>query len=178
MSAPIAKATTKAQSQTAPASAPASSQTGLSAPPAARAHARDLSFEADLRNGLEGELRTDAFTRGRYATDASIYQIMPKAVAYPKHARDLAAALQIAGQHGVPVVVRGGGTSQNGQPLGRGLILDLSRHFNAITQYDPEARRVTVQPGMVLNTLNDRLRKDGLFFPVEPSTASRCTIGG
>ncbi len=178
MSAPIAKATTKAQSQTAPASAPASSQTGLSAPPAARAHARDLSFEADLRNGLEGELRTDAFTRGRYATDASIYQIMPKAVAYPKHARDLAAALQIAGQHGVPVVVRGGGTSQNGQPLGRGLILDLSRHFNAITHYDPEARRVTVQPGMVLNTLNDRLRKDGLFFPVEPSTASRCTIGG
>ncbi|MFC6761561.1 FAD-binding oxidoreductase [Sulfitobacter porphyrae] len=104
--------------------------------------------------------------------------MMPQGVAYPKSAGDVAAALQIAAEHGVPVIARGGGTSQNGQPIGRGLILDMSRHFNEMMEYDLAARTVTVRPGMVLNTLNDRLRQDGLFFPVEPSTASRCTIGG
>lgn len=147
-------------------------------PPAARAIARDQAFESALSKAMEGEVRSDAFTRGRYATDASIYQIIPKAVAFPKHANDIAAALQIAAEHDVPVIARGGGTSQNGQPIGRGLVLDMSRYFNGITDYDPAARTITVRPGMVLNTLNDRLRKDGLFFPVEPSTASRCTIGG
>lgn len=148
------------------------------APPAARAIARDQAFEAALAKALEGEVRFDEFTRGRYATDASIYQIIPKGVAFPKHAGDIAAALQVAAEHGVPVIARGGGTSQNGQPIGHGLVLDMSRYFKAITQYDPAARTITVQPGMVLSTLNDHLRRDGLFFPVEPSTASRCTIGG
>lgn len=149
-----------------------------SAPPAHRANARDQAFETALAKAIEGETRFDTFTRGRYATDASIYQIIPKGVAFPKTDADIAAALQVAAEHGVPVIARGGGTSQNGQPIGSGLILDMSRHFNGITDYDPEARRVRVNPGTVLNTLNDRLRKDGLFFPVEPSTASRCTLGG
>ena len=131
-----------------------------------------------MSNALQGETRFDSFTRGLYATDASIYQIMPKGVAFPKHEDDIAAALQVAAEHGVPVIARGGGTSQNGQPIGRGLILDMSRYFNGVTDYDPAARTVRVRPGTVLNTLNDMLRKDGLFFPVEPSTASRCTIGG
>lgn len=143
-------------------------------PPAARSQA----FQAAMSKALEGEVRFDAFTRGRYATDASIYQIMPRAVAFPRHEADIAAALQVAGEHGVPVIARGGGTSQNGQPIGDGLILDMSRHFNGVTDYDPQARTVRVRPGTVLTTLNDALRKDGLFFPVEPSTASRCTIGG
>lgn len=147
-------------------------------PPAARAVARNQSLEAALRRELEGEVRFDAFTRGRYATDASIYQIMPRGVAFPKNEADIAAALTIAAEHGTPVIARGGGTSQNGQPIGDGLILDMSRHFNGITDYDPAARTVRVRPGTVLNTLNDRVRKDGLFFPVEPSTASRCTLGG
>lgn len=147
-------------------------------PPAARHQARDQAFESDLSKALEGETRFDGFTRGRYATDASIYQIMPKGVAFPRHEGDIAAALQVAAEHDVPVIARGGGTSQNGQPIGRGLILDLSRYFNGVTGYDPAARTVCVRPGTVLNTLNDMLRKDGLFFPVEPSTASRCTIGG
>lgn len=140
--------------------------------------ARNLGLERRLSRSLEGEVRFDAFTRGRYATDASIYQIIPQGVAFPRSEADIAAALQIAAEHGVPVIARGGGTSQNGQPIGDALILDLSRHFNGIRALDTEARTVTVAPGLVLEALNTQLRKQGLFFPVEPSTASRCTIGG
>jgi len=140
--------------------------------------ARNIGLERRLSRSLEGEVRFDAFTRGRYATDASIYQIIPQGVAFPRSEADIAAALQIAAEHGVPVIARGGGTSQNGQPIGDALILDLSRHFNGIRALDMEARTVTVAPGLVLEALNTQLRKQGLFFPVEPSTASRCTIGG
>lgn len=143
-----------------------------------RPHSRNLGFERKLSQALEGEVRFDAFTRGRYATDASIYQIVPQGVAFPKSDADIAAALTIAAEHGVPVIARGGGTSQNGQPIGDALILDMSRHFNAIRDYDPAARTVSVAPGIVLEALNTHVKKDGLFFPVEPSTASRCTIGG
>ncbi len=144
----------------------------------ARSHARNLGFERRLAQALEGEVCFDAFTRGRYATDASIYQIMPQGVAFPKTEADIAAALGVAAEHGVPVIARGGGTSQNGQPIGDALILDMSRHFNAVRDYDPASRTVSVAPGIVLEQLNNLVRKDGLFFPVEPSTASRCTIGG
>ena len=140
--------------------------------------ARNLGLERRLSQALQGDVRFDAFTRGRYATDASIYQIIPQGVAFPRDEADIAAALQIAAEHGVPVIARGGGTSQNGQPIGDALILDMSRHFNGVRGYDREARTVTVAPGLVLEALNTRLRKDGLFFPVEPSTASRCTLGG
>lgn len=141
-------------------------------------NARNTALERALGNALEGEVRFDAFTRGRYATDASIYQIMPAGVAFPKSETDVQAALTIAAEHGVPVVARGAGTSQNGQPIGSGLILDFSRHFNALVSFDAEAATATVRPGMVLEHLNARAKKDGLFFPVEPSTASRCTFGG
>ena len=143
-----------------------------------RQGSRNLGFERKLAQALEGEVRFDAFTRGRYATDASIYQIVPQGVAFPKGDADIAAALTIAAEHGVPVIARGGGTSQNGQPIGDALILDMSRHFNAIRDYDPASRTVSVAPGIVLEALNGHVKKDGLFFPVEPSTASRCTIGG
>jgi FAD/FMN-containing dehydrogenase len=143
-----------------------------------KAHARNLGLERRLAQTLEGEVRFDAFTRGRYATDASIYQIIPQGVVFPKSEADIAAALTIAAEHGVPVIARGGGTSQNGQPIGDALILDMSRHFNAIRDYDPASRTVSVAPGLVLEALNAHVKKDGLFFPVEPSTASRCTIGG
>ncbi|MGL4239958.1 MAG: FAD-binding and (Fe-S)-binding domain-containing protein [Beijerinckiaceae bacterium] len=139
---------------------------------------RDIDLERRLSKALRGEVRFDAFTRGRYATDASIYQIMPQGVLFPENAEDIAAALDIAKQRGVPVIMRGGGTSQNGQPIGDGLVLDCSRSFNQVLAYDPASQTVTVEPGAVLEQLNARLRADGLFFPVEPSTASRCTIGG
>ncbi len=131
-----------------------------------------------LAQRMQGGVAADPFTRGRYATDASIYQIMPLAVAFPKDADDVAAALDAAREHEVPVIARGGGTSQNGQPIGPGLVLDFSRHFNGLIDLDVEGRRARVAPGMVLERLNTRLRAEGLFFPVEPSTASRCTLGG
>ncbi len=131
-----------------------------------------------LAEALQGEARFDAFTRGRYATDASIYQIMPAGVVLPRSAADIAATLKIAAEHDVPVIMRGGGTSQNGQPIGHGLVVDCSRHFNGITAYDPQKGTVTVEPGMVLERLNTRVKAEGWFFPVEPSTATRCTIGG
>ncbi|MFC3694458.1 FAD-binding and (Fe-S)-binding domain-containing protein [Chenggangzhangella methanolivorans] len=139
---------------------------------------RNTALERALGNALEGETRFDAFTRGRYSTDASIYQIMPAGVVFPKSEADVQAALTIAAEHGVPVIARGAGTSQNGQPIGAGLVLDFSRHFNGLMAFDAEARTATVRPGMVLEHLNARAKKDGLFFPVEPSTQSRCTLGG
>jgi FAD/FMN-containing dehydrogenase len=131
-----------------------------------------------LAEALQGEARFDSFTRGRYATDASIYQIIPAGVVLPRSAADIAATLKIAAEHDVPVIMRGGGTSQNGQPIGHGLVVDCSRHFNGITAYDPAGGTITVEPGMVLERLNTRVKADGWFFPVEPSTATRCTIGG
>jgi FAD/FMN-containing dehydrogenase/Fe-S oxidoreductase len=139
---------------------------------------KDAGLARRLAETVMGEVRFDAFTRGRYATDASIYQIMPAGVVFPKSAADIAAALNVAAEHEVPVILRGGGTSQNGQPIGRGLVVDCSRHLNGILAYDPQAGTITVEPGMVLEHLNTRVKADGWFFPVEPSTASRCTIGG
>lgn len=127
---------------------------------------------------MPGRAAADPFTRGRYATDASIYQIAPLAVAWPASEADVSAALAVAAEHDAPVIARGGGTSQNGQPLGRGLVLDFSRRMDEALEIDGEARIARVRPGMVLERLNARLRPLGLFFPVEPSTASRCTIGG
>ena len=139
---------------------------------------RDTGLERRLAAEIEGSVHFDAFTRGRYATDASIYQIIPAGVVLPRSTADVQACLSISREHGIPVILRGGGTSQNGQAIGRGLVVDVSRHLNTIKSYDPTAGTITVEPGMVLERLNTRLRGDGWFFPVEPSTASRCTIGG
>ncbi|MGU3359526.1 FAD-binding and (Fe-S)-binding domain-containing protein [Methylobacterium sp. M6A4_1b] len=139
---------------------------------------RNAGLARRLAEALQGEARFDPFTRGRYATDASIYQIMPAGIVLPRSAADIAATLKIAAEHDVPVILRGGGTSQNGQPIGHGLVVDCSRHFNGIIAYDPEGGTITVEPGMVLERLNTRVKADGWFFPVEPSTATRCTIGG
>jgi FAD/FMN-containing dehydrogenase/Fe-S oxidoreductase len=144
-----------------------------------RAAARlDSGLARRLAEQLQGEARFDAFTRGRYSTDASIYQIVPAGVVLPRSAADIAATLRIAAEHGASVILRGGGTSQNGQPIGSGLVVDCARHFNGVLAYDPEGGTITVEPGMVLERLNSRVKADGWFFPVEPSTATRCTIGG
>ncbi|WP_247881125.1 FAD-binding and (Fe-S)-binding domain-containing protein [Skermanella sp. TT6] len=139
---------------------------------------RDTGLARRLQGAIEGEVLFGAFDRGRYATDASIYQVQPIGVVVPRTVADVAATLEIAREQGVPVLPRGGGTSQNGQTVGEALVVDVSRHLNAIAEFDVEARRVAVEPGIVLDKLNTFLRKNGLFFPVEPSTASRCTIGG
>src|SRR4051812_13610050 len=139
---------------------------------------RDGKLAGRLKDATEGEVLFGDGDRGRYSTDASIYQILPIGVVVPRTMADVAAVMEIAREEGVPVLPRGGGTSQNGQTVGEALVVDVSRHLNGILEFDAEARRVTVEPGIVLDRLNGFLRRHGLFFPVEPSTASRCTIGG
>ena len=135
-------------------------------------------LEPRLRREVRGEVLFDAFSRGRYATDASIYQIEPWGVIVPQSRADVAAAIAIAREEGVPVLPRGGGTSQCGQTVARALVIDCSKHLDRVIAVDVEGRRARVEPGVVLDRLNRLLRKDKLFFPVDPSTASRATIGG
>ena len=150
----------------------------MSAPVAAREPILTRRMESRLRAATSGEVWFDRTTRGMYATDASIYQIMPLGVVAPRTADELDAILTIAREEGVPVTARGGGTSQCGQTVNRGLIVDVSRHLRELVSLDVVNRRARVQPGIVLDTLNRALKPHGLFFPVDPSTASRCTIGG
>ncbi|MGE3782760.1 MAG: FAD-binding and (Fe-S)-binding domain-containing protein [Alphaproteobacteria bacterium] len=135
-------------------------------------------LEARLRRELRGEVLFDRFSRGRYSTDASIYQIEPLGVAVPKDKEDVAAALAIAREEGVPVLPRGGGTSQCGQTVARALVLDCSKYMDNVVALDAEARRVRVQPGVVMERLNARLKQHRLWFPVDVSTGDRATIGG
>ncbi len=131
-----------------------------------------------LRREVRGEVLFDAASRGRYSTDASIYQIEPVGVVVPRDENDALTALQIATDAGVPVLPRGGGTSQCGQTVGAALVLDVSKHLNSIISFDKDARTVTVQPGMVLDHLNAWLKPYGLWFPVDVSTSAQATIGG
>src|SRR5438132_9628266 len=135
-------------------------------------------LEARLKRALKGEVLFDRFSRGRYSTDASIYQIEPLGVALPKDREDVAAALTIAREEGVPVLPRGGGTSQCGQTVARALVLDCSKFMDGVVALDVEARRVRVQPGVVLERLNASLRRHQLFYPVDVSTGDRAPIGG
>jgi FAD/FMN-containing dehydrogenase/Fe-S oxidoreductase len=138
----------------------------------------DPALAAKLRREIRGAVLFDAFSRGRYSTDASIYQIEPVGVVVPRDAEDVAVAMQIAREAGCPVLPRGAGTSQCGQTVGRALVIDVSKHMNKLVELDPAARRATVEPGMVLDHLNAHLRPHGLFFPVDVSPSSRATIGG
>ncbi len=138
----------------------------------------DSSLANKLRREIEGEVLFDAFSRGRYSTDASIYQVEPIGVVVPKTEQDIVAAMQIAREAGAPVLPRGAGTSQCGQTVGRALVIDVSKHLNKVIALDKDARRVAVEPGVVLDRLNAHLRPHGLFFPVDVSPANRATVGG
>ncbi len=131
-----------------------------------------------LREACRGAVLAGRFDLGRYATDASIYQIAPRAVVVPEGPEDVAAAFEIARAEGVPVTPRGGGTSQCGQTVNEGVVLDLSRGLGRILEIDAEARTATVEPGVVLDHLNAALKPHGLWYPVDVSTSSRATIGG
>ena len=133
---------------------------------------------ARLRREVDGEVLFDPASRGRYATDASIYQIEPVGIVVPRTAEAAVTALQIAAQEGVPVLPRGGGTSQCGQTVGAALVIDASKHLNRLVEVDPGARRAIVEPGLVLDDLNARLKRHGLWFPVDVSTAAQATLGG
>ncbi|WP_234679617.1 FAD-binding and (Fe-S)-binding domain-containing protein [Bradyrhizobium monzae] len=136
------------------------------------------SLERRLRADVTGDVLFDRFSRGRYATDASFYQIVPSGVVVPKTVDEALRALAIARDEGVKVTPRGGGTSQCGQTVNDGLVVDLSKHLNRILSLDVAGRTCVVEPGIVLDDLNRQLKKHGLWFPVDVSTASRATIGG
>src|SRR5882757_5767788 len=135
-------------------------------------------LEQRLRSNTTGDVFFDAFNRGRYATDASFYQVMPLGVVVPRTMDEALRALSIAGEDGRIVTPRGGGTSQCGQTVNDGIVIDLSKHLNRIVSLDVENRSCVVEPGIVLDDLNRQLKKYGLWFPVDVSTASRATIGG
>ncbi|NNL30569.1 MAG: FAD-binding oxidoreductase [Gemmatimonadetes bacterium] len=132
---------------------------------------------------MRGEVRFDALTRGIYSTDASHYQIEPLGVVFPRSVEDVEAAMEVAREANVPLLPRGGGTSQCGQTIGRAIVLDTSRHLTGIhaegVQRPREGRAtIVVEPGVVLDHLNAHLAPEGLWFPVDPSTGSRATLGG
>ena len=124
------------------------------------------TLQRRLRDNLRGEVLFDAFSRGRYSTDASIYQLTPIGVVIPAGDEDVEAAVQLASEYGVPLLPRGGGTSQNGQTVGEALVLDTTRHLNQLLTFDSKGRTVCVQPGMVLDHLNRFLKPYGLFYPL------------
>src|SRR6185437_7883969 len=135
-------------------------------------------LERRLKAEVSGDIGFDRFTRGRYATDASHYQIVPLGVVRPRTIADAEHAIALAREEGVSVLARGAGTSQSGQTVNRSLVIDCSRHLDHVLALDVAGRRCTVEPGVVLDELNRRLRPHGLWFPVDISTASRATIGG
>ncbi|WP_064702748.1 D-2-hydroxyglutarate dehydrogenase YdiJ, partial [Halomonas caseinilytica] len=149
---------------------------------AAPTAARYRAFLEALREaGFAGEIAPDYANRTVLATDNSIYQRLPQAVLYPRDVTDLERLAHLAGQDAFADIVlapRGGGTGTNGQSLTDGLVVDVSRHMNAILEIDVEARRVRVQAGVVKDQLNAALRPHGLFFAPELSTSNRATIGG
>ncbi len=138
----------------------------------------DPALAARLARETSAEVLFGSADRGRYATDASIYQIEPIGVVVPRTIEDVAATLAIARDAGVPVLPRGGGTSQCGQTVNRAVVIDCSKYLRRILSVDAEARTAVVEPGLVLSHLNAALRPHNLFFPVDPSTHARCTIGG
>ena len=134
----------------------------------------------DLRGALSqpSDVLIDRPSRLLYATDASLYEMEPVAVVFPRTPADAEAAVGIARAHGVPVLPRGGGTSLAGQGVNHAVVLDFTRHMNAVVEIDPDRRVARVQPGLVLSELNKAARKFGLHYPIDPSTANRATIGG
>ena len=135
-------------------------------------------LERRLKAELSGDVQFDRFSRGRYATDASHYQITPVGVVAPRTIEEAERAIGIARAEGVSVLARGGGTSQAGQTVGSSLVVDCSKYLTRILDLDIKGARCAVEPGLVLDDLNRQLKPHGLWFPVDISTASRATIGG
>lgn len=139
---------------------------------------KDYHFLSDLKKELDGELYFDSLYRKLFATDASVYREMPIGVAYPKHKKDVQKILQFANRYQFSVIPRAAGTSLAGQVVGNGLVVDCSKHFSEIIEINTEEKWVRVQPGVVLDELNQALAKHHLFFGPETSTSTHCTIGG
>lgn len=132
----------------------------------------------ELRGTIRGDVRADQLSRALYATDASIYEIVPDGVVFPRCAGDVAATVRVCGKHGVPITARGAGTGLAGGAVNRGVQLDCSRYLTRIGEVDLKARRVWVESGVVLDELNAVLAPHGYHFAPDVATSSRATIGG
>jgi len=162
---------------TAPGDDPVTARSGATA--TAVADESHAALAADLREAVAGEVSFDDYTQILYATDGSVYGARPAGVVCPRSAEDVEAAVGVAADHDVPVLPRGAGSSLAGQAVGPGcVVLDCSRHMDAIVDVDPETREATVQPGVVQDDLDAELADYGLQFPPDPASSNRATIGG
>ncbi|MFF0331859.1 FAD-binding and (Fe-S)-binding domain-containing protein [Streptomyces fimicarius] len=153
-------------------------RTGPSPAASPASPAASPDFVAALRSAVRGTSDFGATARALTTMDASNHRRVPLGVLAPRDAEDIAAALAVCREHGVPVVARGGGTSIAGQATGTGLVLDLTRHLRTVLGLDPATRTAVVQPGVVLDDLRAAAAPHGLTFGPDPSTHSRCTLGG
>src|SRR5579863_5428277 len=136
------------------------------------------ALQRELESQIEGEVRFDAVSRALYSTDASVYQIHPLGVVVAKSREDLIRIVRIASRFRCPLTLRGGGTSQAGQAIGAGLQVDTSKYYSRILELNAGECWVRVEPGIVLDELNNALRPHGLRFAPDVSTASRASVGG
>ncbi|MGV9633067.1 FAD-binding and (Fe-S)-binding domain-containing protein [Nocardia rhamnosiphila] len=136
------------------------------------------ALASELRRSGVSDVHADDATRAAYSSDASLYRVRPLVVARPRHADEVAVALQVCRDAGVPLTSRGGGTSVAGNAIGTGVVLDFSRHMNRVVSIDEEARTATVEPGTIQVVLQQAAAARGLRFGPDPSTFTRCTIGG
>jgi len=135
-------------------------------------------FLAELEKRVLGELRTDEISRILYSTDASIYQVMPHGVLIPKTEDDMQAAVELASKYKIPVLPRASGTSLAGQAVNQALVIDSTPYLNQILEINTEEKWVRVQPGVVLDKLNQQLHPLGLKFGPDPASSNRAAIGG
>ncbi|RQG91118.1 FAD-binding oxidoreductase [Natrarchaeobius halalkaliphilus] len=136
------------------------------------------ALEADLERVVDCEVRADSYSRELYATDASAYEMTPVAVAFPESTDDVAGILEYCADREIPVLPRGGGTSLAGQAVNRAVVLDFTRHMTEVLDVDVDGRIATVQPGVILGTLDETLAPDGLKFAPDPAWGDKSSIGG
>jgi FAD/FMN-containing dehydrogenase/Fe-S oxidoreductase len=132
----------------------------------------------DLQKRIAGEVRFDQMTKVLYSTDASIYEIEPLGVVFPRSPEDTIATIELCGRYGVPILPRGGGTALAGQAIGRAVLIDMSKYLNQVLEVNREERWARVRPGVVLDELNAQLRPLDLWFAPDVSPSNRATLGG
>ncbi|ELY50555.1 FAD-binding and (Fe-S)-binding domain-containing protein [Natronococcus jeotgali] len=132
----------------------------------------------DIGGLVGGDVRADSYSRELYATDASVYEVTPIAVVFPRSADDVAATVEYCAERGIPVLPRGGGTSLAGQTVNEAVVLDFTQYIDGVVDVDPDARRATAQPGIYLETLNETLEPHGLKFAPDPAWGDKSALGG
>ena len=135
-------------------------------------------FLNNLQNAARGEVRTDKYSKVLYSTDASIYQVMPFGVFFPRDEEDVQAAVELAAAHQVPLLPRAAGSSLAGQAVNEALVIDVSRHLDQVLEVNREEHWVRVGPGIVLDELNLYLKPLGLQFGPDPASSNRAAMGG